>query len=144
MLLLHTSGQPDRDLAQLLSEEEGVRGVECVVRDDPYEIKEIISGAHAVVGSRFHGLASALSQGVPSVALGWSHKYAALFSDFGIRDYAFDSSVTPAGVAASVARILEVGENSAVRARLAERLSQLSEVNERMWSMVCTVLRCRA
>jgi colanic acid/amylovoran biosynthesis protein len=42
----------------------------------------MIRGCEYVVGSRFHSLVFALSQGVPCTALGWSHKYGELMALF--------------------------------------------------------------
>jgi colanic acid/amylovoran biosynthesis protein len=56
--------------------------IEIVWEKDIYKLKGIISGGKALVGSRFHSLVSSLSQAVPSIAIGWSHKYQMLFKDF--------------------------------------------------------------
>jgi polysaccharide pyruvyl transferase WcaK-like protein len=60
-----------------------------VVQDDlpPDELKTLISRSSVFVGSRYHSLVAALSTGVPSLSVGWSHKYDGLLSLFGMRQF---------------------------------------------------------
>ena len=60
---------------------------------DAYEIKCIISKSSLVISSRYHGLVSALSTGVPVVAIGWTHKYVELLSDYGVSDLMVELNV---------------------------------------------------
>jgi colanic acid/amylovoran biosynthesis protein len=48
------------------------------------DVHALIGRFSCLVGSRYHGLIFALSQGVPCLAIGWSHKYAELLSQFGL------------------------------------------------------------
>jgi colanic acid/amylovoran biosynthesis protein len=80
IILLHSPEQ-DGDLARWVQTQ-----VRCPVRivasRDPRHLKGILGAAHLVVGSRFHGLVSSLSQGVPSIGLGWTHKFRDLFESY--------------------------------------------------------------
>ena len=45
------------------------------------DIKAIIKDAKLVISGRFHGVVSGLTQGVPTLCTGWSHKYAELLKE---------------------------------------------------------------
>ncbi|WP_159502493.1 polysaccharide pyruvyl transferase family protein [Microbacterium sp. 18062] len=55
--------------------------------DDPLVLKAALSQAEMVVSSRFHAIVSALSGSVPTLALGWSHKYSELMHDFHVDNW---------------------------------------------------------
>lgn len=76
------------DIIRLLSPKVKVSVVEHEM--SAREFKTIIGNSYMAIGSRYHFLIAALSSGVPSMALGWSHKYKELFREFGIEDYVLE------------------------------------------------------
>ncbi len=50
---------------------------------DALETKRIIGGAEILISSRFHGVVSGLTQGVPTLCTSWSHKYLELLKEHG-------------------------------------------------------------
>lgn len=71
----------DHGLATLV--QDAVHGdLPIVVESDALRLKGVIGACDAIFSSRFHGLVSALSQGVPVLATGWSHKYKHLLSEY--------------------------------------------------------------
>jgi len=136
-LLVH-EGEGDFKLAKRISELAG--GVEIVREHDPLRIKGILGASFASVGSRFHGLVSAMSQGVPTLGTGWSHKYAELFGDYGAADLLVDVSGSEERLAAALDRIT----NEQARVELVSVLQARSEVlkakSAQMWSEVFTLI----
>ena len=76
-LLIH--GQNDRPLAETI-QQEAEHEVTLHEETDPVALKRFLGESHLVIGSRFHALVGALSQGVPAIGTSWSHKYEMLFT----------------------------------------------------------------
>jgi polysaccharide pyruvyl transferase WcaK-like protein len=79
-ILIH-EGQADVQVAQKIVQTSGCH-IEILQNPSAVALKGIISTAQLVVTSRFHGAVSALSQGVPALVWGWSHKYKMLLQDY--------------------------------------------------------------
>jgi polysaccharide pyruvyl transferase WcaK-like protein len=54
----------------------------------PTELRAIIAQSDVLVASRFHAMISALTEHVPPVVIGWSHKYGEILAPFGIAEAA--------------------------------------------------------
>ncbi len=61
------------------------------------EMKALIGRFDYLIGSRFHSLVFGLSQGIPGMAVSWSHKYRELFSLFGMEDAVHECQNLDAG-----------------------------------------------
>ncbi|MGD9780906.1 MAG: polysaccharide pyruvyl transferase family protein [Kiritimatiellia bacterium] len=55
------------------------------------EQKGAMARCDLFVASRYHGIVAAMSMGVPTVVIGWHHKYAELLDHFGQRDVGLSS-----------------------------------------------------
>jgi polysaccharide pyruvyl transferase WcaK-like protein len=140
--VLNHEGEPDRRLIESLQQRlrepiEVVSGLSAV------QIKQLISQCRFVISSRFHGLVSSLSSGVPAVAIGWSHKYQALMEDFGVKHLL-------ANVDFSEVRVL-IDSNLIspdVRAEISRILSKKSDSNReslvKMWDEVFALVETRS
>lgn len=123
-----------KDLAIIQEVASRVRGMSVVNPTSGIECKNIIAGAQLVVGGRYHALVSALSTGVPAIAHSWSHKYQALFDDFGVSDGLAD----PRDGTASLERIDRIDE--AERARLVAVLPGIKAKVDQTWYEIAEVL----
>jgi hypothetical protein len=121
LLVVHE--ETDRGLAEEIS---GRKRAAIFEDDDPLVLKAVLGQADAVVASRFHAVVGALAQGVPSVVLGWSHKYEQLLADFGVPQWSAQLSDPPAQAFVDV--IQDVTGSATVEERRAGLLRQIDEM----------------
>lgn len=103
---------------------------------DPVTIKDHLARFEALIGSRFHALVGALSQNVPSIAIGWSHKYEMLLREYDCEEMLIDIN---AGVDSVISKLdILVGDG---RSQLQQRISSASDKQKQkvrdMWQLLC-------
>lgn len=133
VFLLNHEGVGDQALCEELSKLHG--GAITIVNNlSAKEVKGVIGNSFLVVSSRFHGVASALSQGVPCLATSWNHKYEMLFNDFSQTDRILEASKSW-GENESVVRelLLNYEEASSI---IKSRKIQLQTEIDKMWGIV--------
>ena len=99
-----------------------------------------IGECYAMIGSRYHALVAALAQGVPALAFGWSHKYEALFRDFGLNDCLLDYGDSEATLK-RVGQLLNVTTHSQMRSVLIENGEHIRSKTEAMWIEIAESLK---
>ncbi len=134
-VLVH-EGEDDQRLAEQLST--AVGGIPIVQESGALEIKGILGACSGTLGSRFHGLVSALSQGVPALATGWSHKYQMLFEDYGFPEGLIEVTTDEAEIERKIDLVTDDAER--IRALIQARTDQLKQQSERMWQEVFAVI----
>lgn len=130
-ILVH-EGKKDWDLAVKTAEKVGSE-IDIYTFENPVHIKGVIGKAKIVISSRFHGLVSALSQGVPSIATGWSHKYAELMQDYGCEEFLVDS---PDAAIASLEKLLDDDVYAQVKEAIDGNSDRLKQETRAMWDRV--------
>lgn len=127
-LLLHEADK-DVDVAKLINATQAVP-MQVVAETHSLLIKGIIGASYAVVTSRFHGLVSALSQGVPCIATSWSHKYEELLSEY---EYPQGLIGKDVDVAARVASMLDADVQRTEREHLKAKAMNYKEESKQLW-----------
>ncbi len=101
---------------------------DIVNEEDPLLAKGILGASRAVVASRYHALIGSLSQSVPSICVGWSHKYQELFRDYGYEEGVIPADTSPARLREALSRLLD----DATRRSLIEKLSSSANRQKKM------------
>lgn len=134
VLVLH---EADRDAAFVERLREALGPDPRVVTEpDPLVLKGILGAATIVVSSRYHALISAMSQGVPVVATGWSHKYATLLEDFGIPGQLIDVLADPGELRQLLASAVEGPGRNAMTGTLRRRAAEQAAQVMTMWAEI--------
>jgi colanic acid/amylovoran biosynthesis protein len=133
-ILIH-EGDDDLRLAKEINVEAGGQ-IPIIIESDPIKIKGILGSCDAVLGSRFHGLVSALSQGVPALATSWSHKYRMLLDDYGFPEGLIDITCSEAELRGKIDMLIDHRSRYRIHETIAGRSTSLKQQSLAMWSEV--------
>lgn len=87
------SASDDLNVCKAIMNRSELQGLDLRLIENRYnarELKSVIAGAEYAIGSRYHFLIGAISSAVPSIALGWGHKYKEMFELFGMESFVFE------------------------------------------------------
>ena len=132
-MLVHQTTS-DNALAEAIAAAAG--GIPIVREEDPLALKGILGLCDATVGSRFHGLVSALSQGVPALATGWSHKYVSLFEDYGFAEGVIDVNLAEDALFKKLDLLIDEKSKRELRKRLTTYSQELKSKSKEMWELI--------
>lgn len=126
------SKKDDRFLCRLLNDQN-----EAATHIDEFlsakQIKRIVGLCEFIISSRFHALIAALSQQIPAVAIGWSHKYSELLSDVGLPDNVLEITDAPYDVNAINSKLVEIVQRlDNQRKILSEKIPPIIKKSEQM------------
>ena len=117
---------------------------DILTHSDPRVLKGLLGGANFVLGSRFHALVSAMSQGVPCIGVGWSHKYPELFADFGVSEFCPKDLSDVEYFEKLIERLSDSRTRDSVSSTIESSSHLLKEKNQRMWSEVLDLVEANS
>jgi len=138
VFVIHDDFQ-DREVFHKVEAKSG-RSWLSVEHKDPRVLKAILGGATFVVGSRFHALISALSQSVPCLGIGWSHKYEALFQEYGIEDCLLRDFTAWGSVEPVLAKMMTEKSRKNYSHSIALAGKEQRRLTENMWIELCELI----
>ena len=137
-ILLH-AGIHDIRFAELIAN--GLtEKIEIVNESNPLLIKGILKVCKGVISSRFHGLVSALSQGVPSLATGWSHKYQMLLEDYGFGEGLIEPNAGEDEIRTKIDSLTDPESNRIIRGKIKANSENLKKCSIAMWKDVLCLI----
>lgn len=134
------SKKDDRFLCRLLNDQN-----EAAIHIDEFlsakQIKRIVGLCEFVISSRFHALIAALSQQIPAVAIGWSHKYSELLSDVGLPNNVLEITDAPHDVNAINSKLVEIVQQlDNQRKTLSEKIPSITKKSGQMLDRVVAAI----
>jgi len=113
--------------------------VSPVLEANPMKLKKILASSNFNIASRFHAVASSLSNSVPCIMTSWSHKYQELAKEYDVKEFCV---ITPDEnyLISLLSRLITVESNQKIRAALTLKNKEISLQNKKMWSEIKSVI----
>ncbi|HPR63846.1 MAG TPA: polysaccharide pyruvyl transferase family protein [Thermoanaerobaculia bacterium] len=115
--------------------------LKMIQKENPLHIKGILGSSYLVMASRFHALVGALSQGIPTIGTGWSHKYDGLFGDYGCMENLISSQELKSDPSPIIDRLLNYSARTSLVQNLKAKAENHRKLVLRMWEEVLEFLR---
>lgn len=133
------STSDDVNVCRALQKYLAEKGIQADVLDeilDAHELKGVIGKAELVIASRYHLLIASVSSCVPSMALGWSHKYEEMFHLFDCETWVitheqFEQELVRKKTTDFCGSIKEI------KARLTERMPKVCSLSHKNIELIC-------
>ena len=135
VFLLNHEGDGDLEICKVVNKKFN-NAFEIVTGLNAKEVKGVIGNSYIVISSRFHGVASSLSQGVPCLSTSWNHKYEMLFKDFGQTDRVINVSDNRDEVYFKLDEILDSSKNGMIKNELLFNKKALVKKVNSMWEYI--------
>ncbi len=137
-ILIH-EGKNDRYIADMIIDQTSM-AIPVIQESDAIHIKGILGNCEGVLSSRYHGLVSALSQGVHSLATSWSHKYQLLFDEYNFPDGVLNIKDNFNATQKKIDLITEDDTKNIIRNKLLMASGKLKQQSEAMWNDVFSMI----
>ena len=104
------------------------------------QLRWLIGECDLFVASRFHAMVSSLAMAVPTVVIGWSHKYREVLEMFGAEQWAFGSDkLTPAYLDEQFEAL--AAQRAEVKAKLDENLPRVKATSRSQADLIAAIVR---
>ncbi|EKV00159.1 hypothetical protein Lepto7375DRAFT_2257 [Leptolyngbya sp. PCC 7375] len=110
--------------------------IQVIQEEDPLYLKGILGDSKLVIGSRFHGLISSLSQGIPCLGTGWSHKYEMLFDEYNCSELLINVGDEISKVLNKLESLIEGEQREAVVKTIKASSEKQKKLSTEMWDEV--------
>ncbi len=138
VIILNHSGAED---APLCDEINCLLTTPCDIVEpkDALAVKALIAKGKLVICSRFHGCVSALSQAIPCIATGWSHKYVELFGEYESKDALLPSHISETELMRLLNEYLK--ESKTRKLNLVCCAKKYKQQSEAMWQRLIAIIK---
>ena len=101
-------------------------------------VRQIIGLTDGLVASRFHAMVAGLSLCVPTMVIGWSHKYSETLADFGMQSYAIDYKNTDLKILETYERFLQNLDD--IKSQLQENIQKVKTSSKKQFNYLRQII----
>ncbi len=101
-------------------------------------VRQIIGLTDGLVASRFHAMVAGLSLCVPTMVIGWSHKYRETLADFGMQSYAIDYKNTDLKILETYERFLQNLDD--IKSQLQENIQKVKTSSKKQFNYLRQII----